>query len=521
MATQNSAKANSGSAKAVSAKANSVTAKAMSAEQAAEYARVQNLEEIANRREAVKGQQESGGRRLALRNYDVQNGFTALPDECKRFKHELMLLAFTGPGYTKPCNPHAGVILMGSFGTDSDNQEEAFKQAQTFAVQTLAPAFRGADIRAVPMDKWTLIAKDAEHAANEQYCWSKMDDNMEAYYTVLKGNQKSFKRRVEESVKAIEQELQNAERELADAREKLDIAKREDTPQGKAKIQKLEQQLKDFKKTGRATTEPEEYKETVEALERQLSYHTSLVVSQCERNVKMWEKRHQDIRDRKIKAALKDKIQEQEQARMTHKSREAKQEHEKVAVMGLPVDEAKRKKVSAKLEAQRAKVLQEHSDWETLPAFPSHVLPRSQGFAAVCFLPDCTPGAAKGKVLGEPMVRILKTYRDRQLAEEDVQQNLSKYILDFDIDVVDMGEWLFPGVVDYDKIEQFQFRDEQQQEIMESRRREKKKVRDYETLCQQENLPSTELFIKEAQEGISMEEYYKQSQIQGTVDILE
>jgi hypothetical protein len=84
-----------------------------------------------------------------------------------------------------------------------------------------------------------------------------------------------------------------------------------------------------------------------------------------------------------------------------------------------------------------------------------------------------------------------------------------------------MGEWLFPGVVDYDKIEQFQFRDEQQQEIMQSRRREKKKVRDYETLCQQEDLPSTELFIKEAQEGISMEEYYKQSQIQGTVDILE
>lgn len=498
-----------------------VSAKPMSAEQAAEYARVQNLKEIANRRDAVSARVGEGEeKRLALRNYNVRNGFTPLPDDCRTFKHGLMLLAFTGPGYTKPCNPHTGVIFMGAFGSDSDDEGEAFRQAQSFAVKTLAPAYQGADIRAVPLDKWTLIAKDPAHAANTEYCMAKMDENMEAYYSVLKGNQRSFKRRVEESVKALEQELQNAERELADAREKLEMAKREDTPEGKLKIQKLEKQLTDFKRDKHSTMQAEEYKETVEALERQLEFHTSLVVPQCEKNVRMWEQRHKEIKERKLKATLRDKIQEQEQGRLTQKSRQQKQENEKVAVMGLPVDESKRKKVSAKMQAQRKKVMEDHNGWEELANFPSHVLPRSQNFAAVCFLPDCTNGAGSAKV-EEPMVRVLKTYRDRQLAEKDVKENLSKFIMDFDIDIVDMGEWLFPGVVDYDKIEQFQFRDEQQQEIMESRRREKKKVRDYETLCQQADLPSTELFIKEAEEGISMEEYYKQSQIQGTVEILE
>ena len=595
----------------------------MTEAKAAEYARVEAMEEISNRRDAVTARKESG-QRIAMRNYANQNGFNPLPDSCKRFKHEFMLLAFTGPGYTRPCNPDVGVIFMGAFGVDGDHADAANKavlMAKQFATGTIAPNFQGVDIRLVPMDKWTLIAKTPEAAADEAYCIKRMDDNMAAYYNILTGNQSKFKRRVEETVKSLQQQLDAAERALAEAKENLEVAHKEDTPEKLQKIAALKQKLSAFQKgegvamkekcehikkkirrTKKAIThlttkhnaaeldmkikkahdfddacqdvqldgevafdvseyegypiptdsletleeratetksyldeaqaklqkleseleiEESKYPEIIDSMQSQIVYLENLSVVSCERQVMLCQKRYDEIRPLALKVVLHEKVEEGEDSRMPMKARQKKVEEEKIVTMGLPVDKVKQKKVSARLEARRNKIIDEMKDTQLLAPFPSYFLPRRQGCAAVCFLPDCDKTAEKGETVREPMVRVLKTYENKEEAEKDIQDNLSRYVTDFNIDVVDMGEWLFPECVDYDKIEKFQFRDVQQQEIMQSRRTEKKKVRDYETLCKEENLPCTELFIKEAEEGIPLEEYHRQAaQMQGTVEAL-
>lgn len=573
----------------------------MTVKQAAEYARVDNMVHIADRRDAVAQRRQDPSTQIALRNYAVRNGFVPLPEDCRRFRHEVMLLAFTGPGHARPCNPDVGVILMGAFGTDAESPDMALRTARQFATSTIAPNFPGADIRAVPMDKWTPLAATPQLAADEAHCVAHMDANMEAYYSLLQGNQAKFKRRVEDSVKALEQQEREAARVLQDAQEALQTARREDTPNRAAKLaglqatltkwrgteglafkeacHKLRKRVKRLKRTQEALetrlraaetdldvrrasdageegrywrypvppedaeeleervtelgsrlddmrkalakdteeleTKAAERTETENALQSQINTLATLDVAAAERQLKLAEERHAAIRERALKAAVHDKVEAAATDRLTKAAREAKLEEERIATLGLPVDADKKKKVSARLEAQRQRVAAANADKQVLAPFPSHLLPRRQSCAAVCFLPDCT---GKGDSVGEPMVRILKTYETKEEAERDVQDNLCKFIVDFDIDVVDMGEWLFPAAVDYDRIEKFQFRDVQQQEIMQSRRREKKRVRDYDTLCAQEGLPATELFLKEAEEGISMEEYHRQTQIQGTVE---
>ena len=575
----------------------------MTLKQAAEYARVENMEHIADRREAHMERLRDPSTQIALRNYAVRNGFVPLPDDCRRFRHEVMLLAFTGPGYSRPCNPDTGVILIGAFGTDGDAPDMALASARAFVQSTIAPNFAGADIRAVPMDKWTLLAPNAEAAADEAQCIARMDANMEAYYSVLQGNQAKFKRRVEDSVKALEQQEREAARALQDAREALETARREDTGNREAKLEglrakltkwrgtdglatkeacrKLRKRVKRLKRAEEALktrleaaemdlevrrvadegiegrypnypvpqqsaeeleenvtelqshlndtqkalakeeneldTKDAEHKETEDALQSQINTLATLDVAAAERQLTYAQERHAAIRERALKAAVHDKVESAAKDRLTKAAREAKMEEERIVTLGLPVDEGKRKRVSTRLEAQRQRVAAANADKPVLPPFPSHFMPRRQSCAAVCFLPDCISGTDTGDV-GQPMLRILKTYETKEEAERDVQDNLCKFIVDFDIDVVDMGEWLFPGAVDYDKIEKFQFRDVQQQEIMQSRRREKKRVRDYDTLCAQEGLPATELFLKEAEEGISLEEYERQTQLQGTVE---
>lgn len=592
----------------------------MTAEQAAEYARVANLEEIAQRRDAVTARSKAPqGTRLALRNYANTNGFVPLPLDCRAAEHEVMLLAFTGPGYTRPCHSDPGVALLGAFS--GATPEAATQAARLFAQATLAPAF-GADIRAVPVDKWTLLASTPEAAADAAYCTARMDANMGRYYGVLQGNQGKFRDRVEKSVKALEQQALEAARQLADAREELAASVREDTPARAAKLASLRAQLEGYKaREGAALLEecrllgkrgkrarravaaleakvtaaqadlearraadslaaslaasrdsqppgdsgiedpgaadypvpPEDaetleerlaearsyladaaaavkrtaedaaakraqHAETVDALQRQISHLASLDVARARAAVELAETRHRDIRDRALFAAIRERVNPQ--ARLPAKVREAKLEGDRVATLGLPVDKGRQAKVSARHAARRARVQDENSSKATLPPLPGHLLPRRQLYAAVCFLPDCDPAVAKGHAPGEPMVRVLKTYDDKAAAQADVAANLSKHILDFHIDVVDMGEWLFPGAVDYDAIENFQFRDTQQQEVMASRRRERKKVRNYETLCAQGEVPASELFLREAEEGISLEEYARQTTLQGTVEVV-
>src|SRR5690606_11261603 len=101
--------------------------------------------------------------------------------------------------------------------------------------------------------------------------------------------------------------------------------------------------------------------------------------------------------------------------------------------------EKKQQKISKRQQLQQQKVMQDNADSSLVFNFPSDLLFKSQSFAAVAFLPDVDRDAQKGKKLKQPMFRVLKIYPDFETAKKDVDENLAHNVVDFHIDIVDMG----------------------------------------------------------------------------------
>lgn len=217
-----------------------------------------------------------------------------------------------------------------------------------------------------------------------------------------------------------------------------------------------------------------------------------------------------------LQAKMREKKIKLEAARVPKAVKEHCSGQEQMEVLGLG-DRSKQNKVSVRQKLRREQVKERNKDAALMMPFPGHLLRRNQVCAAVCFLNDVRPEARKGKDDKQPMFRVLRVYESRESAEKDVEVNLSKFIADFDIHIVDMAEWLFPEDVDFDKQENFKYRDKEQDRIMQRRLESKREVRDHELLRQEQGAAPTELFLKQAEEGISPDEYYKQTMIEGTV----
>lgn len=222
-----------------------------------------------------------------------------------------------------------------------------------------------------------------------------------------------------------------------------------------------------------------------------------------------------ETRHKELKRALAKKRAEKISKRLKKDVKEKSTGAEQMAILGLGAPTGS-KKVCARLAMRSERVQQEgmqNENW--VPPLPSDLLRRSQAFAAVCFLPDTEIAARKGRIDREPMFRVLRVYGDAATAKKDISENLSIYISDFHIDTVDMGEWLHPEDVNADNIEDFKFRDEEQDKIFKNRVFQNKCVRKHEADCKEMGIKPEELFIKSAQDaqGMSVEDYYAQSRI--------
>lgn len=519
-----------------------------------EVARVDNMEQIDARRQATKD------KRINMRDYTQEVGFTPLPAALRDAQHTVVLLAVTGPGYTRPACPYTGVCLMAAFSDDTDGTDAA-RTATAFAKRRIAPAFDGADIRAVPLDRWFLIAATPERMADEAYCMAAMQANMDRYYAQLRANQRHFVAKVEDVTDTREHQLALARKEAADLEADLAAAIR-DAAADAAEIARLEAQLQAMRASRadgakknakrkhkraleelRAAAEPdaaevrrheaalEDLDTAVKASQEEIAavammadtlraknpeaLRARLAAAQARADALAAELDEPETRRRLLERKAEAKRKAAEAARMAKAALQARTGAEQLDLMGTAAKEPGLK--SARAAMQRSLVRQACRGREALLPFPQEVIPRSQRVANVCWLEDTSKEARAGRRDAEPMMRVLRLYDSAEAAKKDAEENLSRYIGDFDIQAVDVGEWLFPDDVDYDQQEDFKYRDAEQNRIMQSRKREKKKVRNYEQLCAEAGVAVDEVFVREAEEGLSADDYYRQMQIQGSV----
>lgn len=526
-----------------------------------EVARVDNLEQIDKRRKDVETE-KGKEKRIHMRDYTQEVGFQPLPADLHDHKHCHVLLSVTGPGYRRPACPYTGLCIMAAFG-DNEDGSEAMRAATAFAKRRIIPNFEGADIRSVLLDKWFLIASTPEKMADEVYCMTAMQTNMDRYYDQLRNNQRNFVSKVEDVTDTREQQLEQVRKDIKELEKDLEAAIR-DADADAAEIVRLEKQLatmqasqtdagkKNAKRKHKRVLEELRGREDADAIAKIKEHEAALedldnavkshkeefnaigmmietlssknparirerIAAARETEAKLEaELEHPETKRKLLERKLENKRKAEEAKRIAKDTLKKRTGQEQMEIMGTASNKDPAFK-SSRTAMKRTLVRQNCKDYEALLPFPQEIIPRSQQFANICYLPDTSKEARSGKKDAEPMVRILRFYNSVEAAERDAEERLSRYIGDFDIQTVDVGEWLFPGDVDYDEQENFKYRDQEQNRLMQSRKREKKKVRNYEQLCADADMTVDEVFIKEAEEGLSAEDYYKQMQIEGNV----
>ena len=159
-----------------------------------------------------------------------------------------------------------------------------------------------------------------------------------------------------------------------------------------------------------------------------------------------------------------------------HKKKEAVKE--KRTIRNLAVKTVFQKKV--KEEGRRV-----------APSMANDARKNGQHWAVVSFLCDNTTAVLCGNADPEPMIRVYGCFATPEDANEE-KLKIAEKIKDYDIDVVATGEWLFPEDLDLEKLKE-EYRNEKQNEIMNTRKEKKRELELYERYCNDEkiNLPET------------------------------
>lgn len=447
-------------------------------------ARVDNLEEIGRRRN------ETRSHVIKLRDYTRNVGFRPLPADLLEFPHAAMLLIVTGRGHTRPASPYPGVCLLGCFG--GDDAEMVQRQAVQYATRFILPKFPDCTIRSIALDKWTLLAATEQAMGDGEYCMARMDANMEAYYATLKGGQERFVHKVEDATGkkmtkpggASESDTtQTASLVSKNKRKKL---ARVDEARSRAQV--------DLAEADGLGVERDTVQDNAPSVESSAAEGTSTAT-------------HNEVDSK-----LRNKLADAQAARLPKKAKELAAGDKQLDLLG--VQTAKSKRVSAREDMRRWQVRTANQDKDTVPPYPAELIPRRQAVAAVCFLDDFRREAQTGKADKEPMLRILRVYESKDEAEKHIREHLAPYLADFNVDVVTLGDWLFPcDISDKEDSIETVWRDKTLNEIMARRKEERKQVRKYEQECDDQGVNPSELFIKQAEEGISVDELYAQLEI--------
>lgn len=119
-----------------------------------------------------------------------------------------------------------------------------------------------------------------------------------------------------------------------------------------------------------------------------------------------------------------------------------------------------------------------------VPAISQTCTQVGQNFAVISVLKDDLKATRLEEKLPEPLVRIYSVFSSKKQAKEYISNTLSPHIGDFDLDIVDMYEWLYPQSVDPDSIEE-EFRDKDLTDIINHAKQEKKSTRQFRERCKE------------------------------------
>lgn len=197
-----------------------------------------------------------------------------------------------------------------------------------------------------------------------------------------------------------------------------------------------------------------------------------------------------------LKTQVAGKLAALEAKRMSNKTKVAMSGKQQDEFYGTGLGKVNKEKVSARRDALKQNLAQ----YPSVPPLPAGLLRPKQAVAAVCFLEDQRSQAKKLKITPEPMVRVLKVYSSFDEAKKDVEENLKEHVLDFDIDIVDLGEWLFPWDVDFEKLENFAYRDSEQNKIMHQKNQNKKDVSSFRKKCTENNIQQEDIVLQSLQD---------------------
>ncbi len=165
------------------------------------------------------------------------------------------------------------------------------------------------------------------------------------------------------------------------------------------------------------------------------------------------------------------------------------------------------KKSSSRLKAlrQKARTAQQkqgiHADAELNEVttsgtnnVPASLIRRKQDYVVVSWMRDVSKSAVLGSDDPEPCCIVWRFFATYELACEWVKDVGSQYVRDFDLEVVDNYEWLFPEDVERDKITEM-YRHAEQNAVMLQRKAEATKVLNFEQWCQEKKVevPVTEV----------------------------
>jgi hypothetical protein len=119
-----------------------------------------------------------------------------------------------------------------------------------------------------------------------------------------------------------------------------------------------------------------------------------------------------------------------------------------------------------------------------VPAIQQNCTRVGQNFAVISVLKDDLKATRLEEKLPEPLVRIYSVFSSKKQAKEYITNTLSPHIGDFDLDIVDMYEWLYPQSVDPDFIEE-EFRDKDMTDIINHAKSEKTSTKQFRERCKE------------------------------------
>lgn len=106
----------------------------------------------------------------------------------------------------------------------------------------------------------------------------------------------------------------------------------------------------------------------------------------------------------------------------------------------------------------------------------------NQRFCVISVLPDTGSAVRIKQRIPEPLVRVYGAFPSKKEATVHIKEVLAQHIGDYDLDVVDMYEWLFPQSVDAESLVE-EFRDPEINNIMQHAKEEKKTTRAFRERC--------------------------------------